>query len=91
MIKIYNAEDKTYDNKKYDILDIKLQVFYDYCAKIKLLELDFGNAFSIILKRQVSEFYYNKIVSKRFGYTKIIDIMKKHFKTKKNRQKYLSK
>jgi hypothetical protein len=37
-MKIYNDDDKKYGGEEYDILDIKLQIFYDYCLKIGLSE-----------------------------------------------------
>ena len=38
LMKVYNNNDKKYGGELYDILDIKLQVFYDCCNKVKLLE-----------------------------------------------------
>ncbi len=37
-MKIYNNDDKKYNREEYDILDVKLQVFYDYYSKIRLLD-----------------------------------------------------
>ncbi len=36
LIKIYSNNDRKYSGEEYNILDIKLQVFYDYCFKIGL-------------------------------------------------------
>jgi hypothetical protein len=33
LIKIYTNQDDKYGGEMYDILDVKLQVFYDYCNK----------------------------------------------------------
>jgi hypothetical protein len=38
LMKIYNNDDKKYGGEEYNILDIKLQIFYDCCSKIGLLE-----------------------------------------------------
>jgi hypothetical protein len=35
-MKIYNNDKKKFTGKIYDILNIKLRVFYDYCAKVGL-------------------------------------------------------
>jgi hypothetical protein len=32
-MKIYNDNNKKYKGEAYNILDIKLQIFYDYCLK----------------------------------------------------------
>jgi hypothetical protein len=37
-MKIYNDDDKKYRGEEYNILDIKLQIFYDCCSKIGLSE-----------------------------------------------------
>jgi hypothetical protein len=36
LMKIYSNNDKKYRGEEYDILDVKLQVFYDCCSKIRL-------------------------------------------------------
>jgi hypothetical protein len=35
-MKIYNNDKKKFTGKIYDIFNIKLQVFYNYCVKIGL-------------------------------------------------------
>jgi hypothetical protein len=50
MMKIYTNNDKKYKGKEYNILDIKLQVFFDYYIKVGLANTQFYLAFSIILK-----------------------------------------
>ena len=35
-MKIYTNDDHKYGGEEYDILDDKLQVFYNYCTKIGL-------------------------------------------------------
>ncbi|KAF5178358.1 hypothetical protein FRX31_032054, partial [Thalictrum thalictroides] len=48
LMKIYQ------NNKKYgdgqEILDIKLEIFYDYCDKLNISEAQYANAFSAMLK-----------------------------------------
>jgi hypothetical protein len=61
MMKIYTSNDKKYGGEEYDILDIKLQVFFDCYIKVGLADNQFHLAFSIILKGRASAFYYNKI------------------------------
>ena len=57
LMKIYNNDDKKYGGEEYDILDIKLQVFYDCCTKVGLPDDQFHLAFSIMLKGRASAFY----------------------------------
>jgi len=37
-MKIYASDDKKYGGEEYDILDIKLQVFFDYYTKVGLTD-----------------------------------------------------
>jgi hypothetical protein len=90
LIKIYNNNDKKYGGEKYDILDIKLQIFYDCCLKIGLSEAQHHYAYSAMLKGRTSFFYYNKIVGRMYDFQTIVVITKTHFKTEENYQKYLS-
>jgi hypothetical protein len=90
MIKIYASNDKKYGGKEYNILNIKLQVFFDYYTKVKLADNQFHLAFSIMLKGRASAFYYNKISRQSYNFTTIVEITKTHFKTKERQQKYLT-
>jgi hypothetical protein len=91
LIKIYNNDDKKYRGEKYNILDIKLQIFYNCCLKIGLLKAQYHYTYSAMLKRRVSFFYYDKIVSRIYDLQTIVIMTKTHFKTEENYQKYLSK
>jgi hypothetical protein len=44
-MKIYLDDDKKYSGDEYDILDVKLQVFYDCCSKIGLPEDQYHSAY----------------------------------------------
>jgi hypothetical protein len=91
LIKIYNNDDKKYRREEYDIPDIKLQIFYDYCLKIGLLKAQYYYTYSAMLKRRASFFYYDKIVDRMYDFQTIVAITKTHFKTEENHQKYLFK
>ena len=67
-MKIYNNDNKKYSREEYDILDVKLQVFYDYYFKIRLLDTQYYSTFLIMLKGQVSNFYYNKLSSRSYDF-----------------------
>jgi len=49
-MKIYISDNKKYSKEEYNILDIKLQVFYNCYTKVGLLKSQFHLAFSIMLK-----------------------------------------
>ena len=46
-------------------------------------------AFPIMLKDQVSDFYYNKITGKLYNFIIIVQIVKPYFKTEENYQLYI--
>jgi hypothetical protein len=74
----------------YDIFDIKLRVFYNYYAKVGLLNTQYYNAFSVMLKGRAVIFYYNNLSGKDYNFKNIIIKTKIHFEIEKNRQLYLS-
>jgi hypothetical protein len=91
IITIYASNDKKYRGKKYNILDIKLQVFFDCYTKVGLANNKFHLAFFIMLKGRASVFYYNKISRQLYNFTIIVKMTKTYFKIKERRQKYLIK
>jgi hypothetical protein len=44
-----------------------------------------------MLKDKASDFYYNSIIRKTINFNTIVVITRTHFKTKENRQIYLTK
>ena len=83
-MKVYK-DDKKYGGREYDILDVKLQVFFDYYGKIGLEERQFYLVFSIILKDKASDFYYDKITGRSYDFRTMVDLMRSHFETEENR------
>jgi hypothetical protein len=83
-MKIYNNNDKKYKGEEYNILDIKLQIFYNCCSKIGLLKAQYYYAYSAMLKGRASFFYYNKIVGRMYNFETIVVITKNHFETEEN-------
>jgi hypothetical protein len=75
----------------YDILDTKLRVFYDYCVKIGLSDIQYHNAFLVMLKGRAVTFYYNNLSNKDYSFKNIILKTKIYFETEENCQLYLSK
>jgi hypothetical protein len=65
-------------------------VFFDYYKKIGLKEAQFYLIFSIILKDKAFDFYYDKIIKRSYDFRMMIDLIRSHFETEENRQKYLS-
>ena len=82
MIKIYASDNKKYRGKEYDILDIKLQVFYNCYIKVGLAESQFHLAYLIMLKGRASVFYFDKISGRSYNFARIVEMTKTHFETK---------
>jgi hypothetical protein len=89
-MKIYNNDKKKFTGEIYDIFNIKLRVFYNYCVKIGLSDTQYYNAFSVMLKGRVVIFYYNNLFNKSYGFEDIIIKTKIYFEIEENRQLYLS-
>jgi hypothetical protein len=90
-MKIYNNDKKKFTGEIYDIFNIKLRIFYDYYAKIGLPDIQYYNAFSVMLKGRAAIFYYDNLFSKGYNFKNIILKIKIYFETEKNRQLDLSK
>jgi hypothetical protein len=67
-MKIYNNNNKKYKGEEYNILDIKLQIFYDCCSKIRLSEAQHHYTYSAMFKGHASFFYYDKIVGRIYDF-----------------------
>jgi hypothetical protein len=74
----------------YDILNIKLRVFYNCCAKVGLSDIQYYNVFSVMLKGRAAIFYYDNLSSKGYDFKNMILKIKIHFEIEENRQLYLS-
>jgi hypothetical protein len=85
LIKIYNNDKKKFTGKIYDIFDIKLRIFYNYYVKVGLLNTQYYNAFSVMLKGRAATFYYNNLSGKGYNFKNIILKIKIHFETEENR------
>jgi hypothetical protein len=83
-MKTYNNNDKKYEEEEYDILNIKLQIFYNCYLKIRLSKAQHYYIYLAMLKERISFFYYNKIVGRMYDFQTIIAIIKTYFKTEEN-------
>jgi hypothetical protein len=71
-MKFYINNNKKYRGEVYNILNTKLQVFYNCCITVRVLEEQYYITFLIILKDQVSDFYYNKITGRLYNFITIV-------------------
>jgi hypothetical protein len=74
----------------YDILNIKLRIFYDCYAKIGMSNTQYHNAFSVMLKGRAATFYYDKLSNRNYRFENMLAMIRIHFETEENRQLYIS-
>jgi hypothetical protein len=84
-MKIYNNDKKKFIGEIYDILNIKLRVFYNCYIKVGLLDIQYYNAFLVMLKERAAIFYYNNLSNKGYGFKNIIIKTKIYFEIEENR------
>jgi hypothetical protein len=72
MRKIYNNNEKKYNREEYDFLNVKLQIFYNCCTTIGLPNTKYTKAFSCMLKKHTSLFYYDKIARRGYNFKAIL-------------------
>jgi hypothetical protein len=81
--KTYNNDNK-YGGELYDIIDVKLQIFYKCCNTIRLPEDQFYKAFLVMLKGYARSFYHSRITRRQYDFITMVAMVKGHFKTKEN-------
>ncbi|XMA09892.1 hypothetical protein WAI453_002683 [Rhynchosporium graminicola] len=87
LMKCYHNDDNKYGGELFDILDVKLQYFLDWCAKLGIDQ--FEPAFATMLKGRAQQFYYDKIARRGYNFELMVTMMKQHFQTQENLQEYL--
>lgn len=91
LIKIYNNETLKYSGERFDFLKKKLEIFYDFCAKIGIQSENYSRALSIMLSGKVVQFYYRKInCINDLTIKQAVDLIKQQFETSEVRQFYLN-
>ena len=90
-IKLYLDQEKKFSRELYNILNLKLYIFYNCYQKVRLKPNQYYNAYFIILKGQASTFYYNYLAGKGYEFNRIIYKTRYHFKTEENKQQYILK
>ena len=71
-MKFYTNNAKKYRGEVYNILNAKLQVFYNCYITVKVLKEQYYIAFPIMLKDWASDFYYNKITGRSYDFIIIV-------------------
>jgi len=61
LTKLYYNDDSKYGGEMYNVLNTKLQIFYDYYNKAGIWQQHYYHAFFIMLKERALTFYYNYI------------------------------
>ncbi|KAI0994350.1 hypothetical protein K3495_g13832 [Podosphaera aphanis] len=89
LMKIYQNDKKYGDG--HDILDSKLEIFYDYCDKLRISEDQFSSAFSTMLKGRASNYYYQHLRGRDYTFVQMVNMTRSHFETEEFRQEYLTK
>jgi hypothetical protein len=71
-MKFYTNNAKKYRGEVYNILNAKLQVFYDHCITVGVPEEQYHMAFPIMLKDWASDFYYDKITGRSYDFITMV-------------------
>jgi hypothetical protein len=79
LLKIYDDWSKYHGS--IDILDTKVIVFYDLCAKAGVREAKFISACSAMFVDNAKDFYYENIINRNLEFPTIISLVKENFKT----------
>ena len=89
LTKLYLDQEKKYSGELYNILNLKLRIFYNYCQKVGLEPDYYYNTYSIMLKGRASTFYYNYLAGKGYNFNYMIYKLRCYFKIEENKQQYM--
>ena len=90
--KVDSDEKKKYGGAEYEVLNDKLNVFYENCSRLGIQQNDhigYAIAFSLMLKDDAHDFYISKLYGQNYEFWTMIALMKKHFEVPESTQKYL--
>lgn len=92
MSKVYSDEKKKYGGEEYEVLNDKLNIFYENCARLRIQQGDdvgYAVVFSLMLKDDAHDFYMSKLYGQNYEFWTMIALMKKQFEVPESAQKYL--
>ncbi len=64
-----------------DILNTKVIVFYDLCAKAGVREAEFISAYSAMFVDDIKDFYYKNIINRNLEFPTVISLVRENFET----------
>lgn len=88
--KLYIDRDSDFGAELYDILSIKLLIFYDFYGNFGLKEEQYHSVFSSLLRDCANQFYYDHMVNKGYEFRKMVKLTSSYFETEANKQDYLT-
>src|SRR6266702_4540091 len=86
LIKLYLDQEKKFSRELYNVLNLKLCIFYNYCQKVGIESNQYHNTYSVMLRGQASTFYYDHLAGKRYNFNQMIYKTKCHFEIEENKQ-----
>jgi hypothetical protein len=90
-MKVYNNQDDIkYGGEDYETLRGKVDIYYDYCHKVRVPQESFNKGFSIMLKGKARDFYFSTIVNTNYSFTTMYSMIEDHFETQEKHQRYLA-
>jgi hypothetical protein len=82
LIKVYNNQDDIkYRGEDYKTLRGKVDIYYDYCHKVRVPQESFNKGFSIMLKGKARDFYFSTIANTNYSFTTMYFMIEDHFET----------
>ncbi len=89
LAKLY-SDDQKFNGDLYDVLNLKLNIFYDLCAKAGVPPDQYNTAFAIMLRGKARDFYYQHIAHANLTFEEMISRIRGYFHTPKNHQLLLN-
>ncbi|KAH8587232.1 hypothetical protein B0O99DRAFT_698512 [Bisporella sp. PMI_857] len=89
LVKLYD-KDMRFSGELYDMMSVKLPIFFDNCSMVGLQPDQYHKALPIMLRERASKFYYTNFAGKGYTFDTMVHQLRVHFETEENRQLYMS-
>ena len=90
LARLYTNEDNKFEGEAYNILLVKLKIFYGYYAIASIQSYQYYHALPIMLKDRAVTFYFVSIQDYSYNFENIILLLRTYFETDENRQLYIT-
>ena len=89
LAKLY-TDDQKFSGDRYDVLNLKLTIFYELCGKVGIEPDRYKMAFATMLRGKALTYYYQYISPHNYTFDSMTQKLREYFHTAENHQLFLN-